>query len=128
MIKTRKTNLISVQDWDDLVTETYNKSYNFQQQDECKPRSTEYITVPVENPEDYPNDSVPEVINGEEMGISFKAWLTRDPKEWNGSPEDARFLDLFWERSFYPHIDMIINDLHQKGLIEAGEYGIVIDW
>jgi hypothetical protein len=84
------------------------------------------------------------------MGVSFKAWLERDPnaslnpsdKELIGSPyywgeteddkikykEDTGHINMFWERNFYPNLDMIINDLHSKGLIEAGEYEIDIDW
>jgi hypothetical protein len=58
----------------------------------------------------------------------FEKWLERDPKEWNGKEEDKRFLDLFWDRNFYPDIQTVANDLHKKGLIEAGEYTIKIDW
>lgn len=64
------------------------------------------------------------------MGVSFETWL-------NTSVEDTvKCLNpsydweniLFWERNFYPHISRVINDLHDKGLIEAGEYQIRIDW
>ena len=67
------------------------------------------------------------------MGVSFKAWLERDPKQKINS-DDARRqacgfgLNLFWKRNFYPSIDMIANDLHSKGLLPAGEYCINIDW
>jgi hypothetical protein len=146
-IKTVK--VISVQDWDRLVEKTYGKTYSFQQQDDCKDRGTEYITVPCE-PEDYENDTIPEIINGEEMGVSFKSWLERDPKAllnpsakelegsdyyWGNTPADEKEykenpsnISLFWERNFYPHVSMIVNDLHAKGILEAGEYGIEIDW
>lgn len=119
---------ISCSDLDALVEDVYKRPYCFQQQDGCKDRGTEHVTVPVEYPEDCENDTVPEVINGQEMGVSFAAWLARDPKAWNGAPEKATFLDLFWGRNFYPHLDMVLNDLHAKGLIEAGEYVIEIDW
>ena len=64
------------------------------------------------------------------MGVSFKAWLERDPKQkLNDKVDRDNFsLNLWWERNFYPSIDMIINDLHKKGLIEEGEYVIEIDW
>ncbi len=74
------------------------------------------------------NDTVPEEINGDEMGVSFAAWLARDPKEWNGDPKDRSYLDMFWERNFYPDIQMVANDLHAKGLLPAGDYLIDIDW
>ncbi len=120
--------MIEVSEWDDLVVKTYGRPYSFQQQDGCKDRGTESFAVPDPHPYDYENESVPDKINGDEMGVSFSAWLKRDPKEWNGKEGDERFLDLFWERNFYPNIDMIANDLHAKGLIPAGEYIINIDW
>lgn len=128
MIKAKTEQVIDVQDLDNLVIATYGKPYNFQQQDGCKERQRVRVTVPEEGPDNYDNDTVPEVINGEEMGVSFKAWLARDPKEWNGDPEEARWVEMFWERNFYPDVSMILNDLHEKGLIEAGEYAIDIDW
>ena len=57
----------------------------------------------------------------------FAAWLARDPTEWNGD-KNKRFLDLFWARNFYPHVEMVLNDLHAKGLVKAGDYVIEIDW
>jgi hypothetical protein len=124
-----KTKLfISDAELDGLVEELYGRPYSFQQQDGCKNRGLEHVTVPVKNPEDYANNSVPEVINGSEMGVSFSAWLARDPKEWNGSKKDVLSINMFWERNFYPQVDMVLNDLHAKGLIQAGEYVIEIDW
>jgi hypothetical protein len=35
---------------------------------------------------------------------------------------------MFWDRNFYPNVQMVANDLHKKGLLEAGEYSIRIDW
>ena len=128
MLKTTTQRFVSVQDFDNLVVETYGKPYRFQQQDGCKSRGVEYLTVPLVHPYDFENDTITEVINGNEYGVSFKAWLARDPKEWNGDPEDERFLDLFWDRNFYPSIEVLTNDLYHKGLIEAGEYVINIDW
>lgn len=128
MIKTSQKSIIEVSDWDKLVSETYGRTYSFQQQDDCKSRGIEYLTVPCEHPEDYENDSLPEEVNGEEMGVSFAAWLARDPKEWANPNAPSYEIDMFWERNFYPHVEMIVNDLHAKGLLPAGEYGINIDW
>jgi hypothetical protein len=148
-MKTKKVKIIEVSDFNKLVTETYGRIYNFQQQDGCKGRSSEHITVPCE-PEDYENTPIPEVINGDEMGVSFKSWLERDPKAplnatekeakncgyyWGFSEKDLKewqenksHINMFYERNFYPHVSMIINDLHAKGLIEEGDYVIEIDW
>ena len=127
MIKFKNKQVIDVGDWDNLVESTYGKPYNFQQQDGCKERGTHDLTVP-DGEYDFESDSVPDEINGSEMGVSFSAWLARDPKEWNGDPSDIDYVGMFWERNFYPDVQMIANDLHAKGLIPAGEYTIDIDW
>lgn len=119
---------IEVDDWDHLVETTYGRPYNFQQQDGCKERGIHKITVPSKYATDFDTDTIPEEINGEEMGVSFAAWLARDPKEWHGEPSDHYHVAMFWERNFYPDIDMVANDLHAKGLLPAGEYAINIDW
>lgn len=128
MLEFTTQKMVDVQDFDNLVVETYGKPYSFQQQDGCKSRGVEYFTVPLVQPYDFENDTIPEVINGNEYGVSFKAWLARGPKEWNGDPKDERSLHLFWNRNFYPSIEVLANDLYNKGLIEAGEYVINIDW
>ena len=131
-IKTSIVTTIDCQELDRIVAKTYNRPYSFQQQDGCKGRGNVYVTVPSgEWCEDYDNDTIPEVVNGSEMGASFAAWLARDPKQKLNSTdkwEREHGLDLWWSRSFYPHIDMVLDDLHSKGLIDAGEYTIVIDW
>ena len=127
MIKIKSQQMISMQDWDDLVEKTYGKIYSFQQQDGCQERGNVYITIP-EEADDYENETIPEEINGEEMGVSFSAWLARDSKEWNGDKADKSFVDMFWSRNFYPNLQMVANDLHAKGLIPKGEYVIEIDW
>ena len=119
---------------DDLVKKTYKRTFSFQQQDGCKDRGTHHVTVPIQHPEDYTNDEVPVNKQGdardeqghEVMGVSFKGWLARDPALWKGSPKWHR--EMYWERNFYPHVDMVLNDLHAKGLLPAGEYVIEIDW
>jgi hypothetical protein len=127
MIKIKTKQVISVQDWDDLVMKTYGKPYMFQQQDGCKERGNFNLTIPGKG-EDYENETISEEINGEEMGVSFSSWLARNSKEWNGEKREKRFVNLFWERNFYPNVQMIANDLHTKGLIPAGDYTIEIDW
>ena len=126
MLKVKNKQVIEVQDWDNLVEETYGRTYSFQQQDGCKDRGSESFTVPIENPYDYKNDTIPEVVNGREMGVSWKAWLARDPEQALSSGDT--YLSLFWERNFYPSLEMVANDMHERGLIPAGEYTIDIDW
>lgn len=126
MLQFKQVNYVDVGDFDTLVQETYGRPYNFQQQDGCKERGIEEFSVPCKDPWDYENDSIEEKINGDEMGVSFKAWLARDPKQPVAG--DDRWIDLFWERNFYPSLDMVVNDLHGRGLIPAGHYMIIIDW
>ena len=120
MIKSKNVQIIECDDWDELVKKTYEKSYCFQQQDDCQPRGIVRLTIPstYTNDEDM-HDSIPYKINGDQMGVKFKVWLERDPKDGKS---------IFWERNFYPDIYKLANDLHEKGLIEAGEYLINIDW
>ncbi len=129
MLKYTNKKTISLSNWDKLVRDTYGKPYNFQQQDGCQERGTFELEIPSEYSEDDEyNDSIPEVINGEEMGVKFAVWLARDTKEWNGKEQDKPYIDMFWERNFYPDIHTLANDLYDKGLIEKGEYVINIDW
>jgi hypothetical protein len=130
-LKFKTTKLIEVHDWDKLVEDTYGRPYSFQQQGGCKSRGTFELEIPSDG-HDYKNTTIPEVVNGDEMGVSFEAWKARDPREWQGkieSPGQSNFyLDLFWSRNFYPCIEVLANDLHEKGLIDAGTYLINIDW
>ena len=85
-LKIKNVKMIDVQDWDDLVSSTYNKPYSFQQQDGCQDRGVFTLDIPsdwAEDEEATMHDKIPEVINGEVMGVKFEKWLERDPKEWN---------------------------------------------
>lgn len=129
MIRIKQKSIIEINDWDILVEHTYNKPYNFQQQDGCKDRQTVYITIPEKEPIDFENKQIPFAVNGETMGVSFETWLNTKKEDTLKYFDNENWRnDMFWERNFYPSIDMIINDLYSKGLIEAGEYGIEIDW
>lgn len=127
-IKTKK--VIDSFDFDKLVKETYGRTYCFQQQDGCQPRGNVHFSVPEESYDEEMHDDIPEVVNGSKMGVKFKTWLDRDPnKPLPGKSDDDTFsLRLFWQRNFYPDFGTLINDLHEKGLIEAGEYTMEIDW
>ena len=121
--------VIEVSEWDKLVKKTYRRPYSLQQQDGCRPRGTIVIDVPGEEA-DYDRETVPEEVNHETMGVSFKVWLARDPKQKLSDPEaqEDYCLELWWHRNFYPDVQMVANDLHAKGLLPAGEHTILIDW
>ena len=124
--------MMTLQEWDSLVSETYGKPYSLQQQDGCMDRGLVEMNVPDEDYNDFENDTIPEIVNDPDRGVSFAAWLARDPKMplSNGEKDrsDIWEINLWWYRNFYPDISMIANDLHSKGLLDAGQYGIKIDW
>lgn len=132
MLKFKTVRQIQLQDWDQLVRDTYRKPYSFQQQDGCKDRGIEKISVPNEWREDFENTEIPFKVNGDEMGVAFETWLNTTPESTlehfanRSQPEFSNV--LFWKRNFYPSLGPLIDDLHAKGLLEAGEYIIVIDW
>jgi hypothetical protein len=132
-MKIHTEKVIDCSQWDKFVTETYGRPYKFQQQEGCKPRGYFRFTVPSESDESEMHDSIPEKINGAIMGVKFAAWLARDPKQHLNDPEEERRtdqwgIDLWWDRNFYPNFQTLANDLHSKGLIDAGAYTIDIDW
>ena len=126
-MKTRTETVIGVDEWDDLVSQTYRRPYSFQQQDGCKPRGTFRFTVPDEA-NDFQRDEVPEEVDHPLMGVSFAAWLARDPAKPLPNESGAWSLALWWDRNFYPDVQMVANDLYAKGLLPAGDYAIDIDW
>lgn len=121
--------VIEVSEWDSLVEKTYGRPYSFQQQGGGMGRGAFGFTVP-DDSDDHERESVPEKVNHEEMGVSFAAWLARDPKQRLSNPDEQEdyCLRLWWERNFYPDFQMVANDLHSKGLLEAGDHTILIDW
>ena len=123
--------MVNVSDFDQLVKDTYGKPYSYQQQDGCKGRGVDNMEVPADV-YDYENTSMVERVNGPDEGIDFQTWLDRDPKQpLKDEPERDNSewkIELFWTRNFYPHVSMIINDLHKRGLIEAGDFSIDINW
>lgn len=127
-MKTQNVKMIALDEWDNLVEQTYGRPYAFQQQDGCKDRGVYHLTVPSKYPEDFDRDIVPEIVNHNKKGVSFKAWLARDPKQSLPEQEFGFQLLLWWQRNFYPNIEMIANDLLARGLIESGDYCIEIDW
>lgn len=123
--------MLEVGEFDNLVQKTYGRIYDFQQQDGCKDRGIFQFTLPIESPSDFENETIPEKVNGNEMGVSFAAWLARDPKQKLNAKDEwdrEHGLDLFWRRNFYPDVEIVVADLNKRGLLPAGDYIINIDW
>lgn len=129
MLKFKNIRVVTVQDWNELVMETYGRKYNLQQQDGCMERQSINLTIPDYSfDDDYENDEVPEVVNHVDMGVSFKAWLKRDPYLPLETQKSSWELEMWWHRNFYPELQTLANDLYRRGLIEYGDYLIDIDW
>lgn len=135
MLKLTTKKCVDVSDWDNFVQQIYGRPYAFQQQDGCKPRGivnfTAYPTIEESDvvwAEQQANDSIPEVVNGEERCVKFAVWLSRDPKEQIQNQRYDWELGMFWERNFYPPLESVVQDFVSKGLLEPGEYTIIIDW
>ncbi len=120
MLKSKTKKVVEVRDWDNLVEKTYGKPYCFQQQDGCKERGIYTLVVPSDG-DDYARNDVD---GHNDMGVSFKSWISEEYK----NPKNDFKIRLFWKRRFYPSIESVANDLFKKGLIEEGEYVINIDW
>lgn len=127
-MKIRTEQVIDYSEWDKFVEKTYKRPYKFQQQDGCKSRGSWRFKVPNKETYEYENDTVPEIVNGKEMGVSFAAWLARDPKQPILNQRYDFELELWWQRNFYPDFQMVANDLYKKGLLEKGNYTISLDW
>lgn len=131
-IRYKEIRQIDVDDFDNFVEETFGRPYCFQQQDGCKDRGTFEFSIPqIWGCEDFDNDTIPEVVNGDVRGVSFKAWLARDPQQKLDTEDEwdrEHGLDLFWNRSFYPSVDMIIDYIEKNKILPEGNYQIKIDW
>lgn len=131
MLKINQRNTINLQDWDRFVTEVYKKRYSFQQQDGCKDRGihTIYVNLKDTFDEEHENTEIPLKVNGNEMGVKFDVWLQSDPNDHKKKMNWQDWeLHLFWDRNFYPDIDILAHDLCKRGLLQEGEYDIIIDW
>lgn len=57
------------------------------------------------------------------QAVSLSEWLAADPPADGDWKEELR-----WKREFYPEMEDVVNDLHTKGLIEAGDYALHVWW
>jgi hypothetical protein len=94
-----------------------------------------YIRIVPDNKEEvetwgdeYENDSIPFELNGRIMGVTFETWLATSPGDTRKHFTYDSDNDMFWERKFYPDINMIVKDLYLKGFLEPGEYQLLVDW
>jgi hypothetical protein len=60
MLKIANVKHIELQDWNDFVSKTYGKPYNFQQQDGCKPRGIFRFNVPLDEDDFFEDENFDE--------------------------------------------------------------------
>jgi hypothetical protein len=120
-LTTQNVKLVNLDDWNNLVINTYNKPYAFQSQNKRNKISFFQIDVPLhfDNEELLP-ESIPE--GSSQYGVQFQSWLKRDPSQPIGDDKNQWHIDIWWEQHFYPSIHTLANDLFKKGLIEEGTY------
>lgn len=119
-IKTSTRKIIDVHEWDALVRKTYKRPYMFQQQEGCRDRGVVWLKVPEVEYKAKMNLNI--------FGVRFDTWLKRDPEKPLKNQTTSFQLELWWERYFYPDVQLLANDLYTKGLLPRGEYGIEVDW
>ena len=56
-------------------------------------------------------------------GPSVAEWLAAPPPDDSDCQETLR-----WEREFHPELEAIVNDLHARELLPAGEYLLEVWW
>jgi hypothetical protein len=112
--------LIWESDFSELVRKVYGRPYQFQQQEGCRGQETIYkFSVPAQP------------IGDHYQAVPMQQWLeaTPPPPAEPGKYDSARYTEeLRWDREFYPEMEEVVNDLHQKGLIDPGEYALHIWW
>ena len=125
-------------DWNKFITEVYGKPYNFQQQDGCRSRGVYDFSLPFDfelydEEEDFLDFVDRTDFNKNQSCVKFSVWKDekvkyKDPDKtvfYQDEYEDER---LYWVRAFYPNLYTLLDDLYKKGLLEDGDYELVVSW
>ena len=132
-MKIEKLNVISDANWSRFVSETYGRPYwfSYQRWRDQGEKGLYRFTLPLEDIEEFDEHGecdVEDIPKPKWFGVKFEYWLERDPKKpLVGQTKDEQLED-WWENSFYPSHEVIANDLFNKGILEAGDYAIGVDW
>jgi hypothetical protein len=112
--------LIGETEFSRLVSETYGRPYQLQQQDNCMGQDEiERVTVPDEGI-DIDDDA------------RFAEWRDADVPDpvgvLHGETRWDWEVELYWQREYYPPLQELVNDLHERGLLPQGDYVIHASW
>lgn len=124
-LKSKAVRIVQHYDWDEFVEEVYGKIYSFKAQPDKLFTKMQHITVPLEEVEEYKNTEITFEPFPLRFGVRFETWKNTTPEETLKHFEFDYDNDNFWAHGFFPHTQMIANDLYANGLLEAGEYVIV---
>ncbi|MEU7631747.1 hypothetical protein AB0C34_17415 [Nocardia sp. NPDC049220] len=106
----RTVTLMGEGDFSRFISQVYGRPYQLQQQREClSQNSLVEFTVPAEE--------------SECSGPSLAQWQATPPPTRGDSREQVR-----WKREFFPQLEDVVNDLHTRGLLPAGEYALDVSW
>lgn len=107
----RPATVLSETTFSKYVSELYGRPYNLQQQGDMLAQESAVALV-VPELEDWNEDP------------SLEEWLAATPPV-----SAADYIDTMrWERQFYPSLEAVANDLHARGLLDAGRYIIHVSW
>ena len=111
MLKYNLIRQVSDTDFDNLVMETYGKSYAIQQQEGCRDRGVIYISVPPLydiNVNEYP-DTIEQAIDEDMYGVRWEDWLAVNPNDERLGEEDWE-REMALQRNVYPPMHDLINE------------------
>jgi hypothetical protein len=124
-LKIEDVKLIWESELSELVTKTYGRPYSLQQQDEMMAQDT-ILRVRVPEGLEPWNESYDENPEGYTPLPTLARWAATE------TPAEHRFPsyreEMWWHRNFYPCRDEVLGDLHDKGLLPAGDYVIHCWW
>lgn len=114
--------VIGESDFSRYVSEHYGRPYNLQQQgDMLGQESAVKLTVPDPEDGEWEGMTMPTLVQWQE------ATPPGDHPEGGYDPNVSRE-NMRWEREYYPQLEAVANDLHAKGLLDAGEYILFVSW
>lgn len=109
-LKSETVKLIWESDFSKLVSETYGRPYQFQQQGDMMGQDTIYkFSIPDATWHPTPEDAA------------------KDIQEWINDPREFKY-EFEAERECYPPIESVIVDLHERGIIDPGDYALHVWW
>ncbi len=128
-MRKRTETVIEVSEWDALVTKTYGRPYDYQQQEGGRERGEIRFKVPDVAAEKYTHKSISEMADPRVRGVVFAQWLARDlNQQFQDKNRNEYALLRWWDEVFYPDLQTLANDMHTKGVLETGDYCIDVDW